>query len=118
MKDENLFDSSNNLQDIRTIKDILKLLRQLYYLSTNYIHINPQFNENFSFDNFFYSKKLNNKLLQQIQDSIIIASSSLPIWTEWLTHSYKFLYPFETRQLYFRTTSFGTSPSMTTLPAW
>ena len=42
-----------------------------------------------------YIKKLNNKLLQQIQDSILIASSSLPSWTSWLTHSYKFLYSFE-----------------------
>ncbi|CAF3339147.1 unnamed protein product [Rotaria socialis] len=110
--DENLFDSSNDPEDICTIKDILKLLRQLYYLSTNYIHTNPHFNEAFSIDNYFYSKKLNNKLLQQIQDSILIASSSLPSWTSWLIHSYKFLYPFETRQLYFRTTSFGTSRSI------
>ncbi|CAM4755870.1 unnamed protein product [Rotaria magnacalcarata] len=110
--DENLFDSSNDPEDICAIKDILKLLRQLYYLSTNYIHTNPYFNETFSIDNYFYSKKLNNKLLQQIQDSILIASSSLPSWTSWLIHSYKFLYPFETRQLYFRTTSFGTSRSI------
>ena len=106
---------SNDTTNVSTIEDILQLLRQLYYLSTTYIQINPHqyhFDENFSFDNYFHSKKLNNKLLQQIQDSIIIASSSLPKWAEWLTHSYKFLYPFETRQLYFRTTSFGTSRSI------
>ncbi|CAF3371074.1 unnamed protein product [Rotaria sp. Silwood1] len=112
LKNENLFDSSTGSQDICTIEDILKLLRQLYYLSTNYIQTNLHINENISFDNYFYSKKLNNKLLQQIQDSILIASSSLPSWTSWLIHSYKFLYPFETRQLYFRTTSFGTSRSI------
>ncbi|CAF2952123.1 unnamed protein product [Rotaria sp. Silwood2] len=112
LKDENIFNSSNDPQDICIIEDILKLLRQLYYLSTNYIQTNPHLNENFSIDNYFYSKKLNNKLLQQIQDSILIASSSLPSWTSWLIHSYKFLYPFETRQLYFRTTSFGTSRSI------
>lgn len=107
--------TSNDPKDVCTIEDILELLRQLYYLSNTYIQNNPHrfhVDENFSFDNYFYSKKLNNKLLQQIQDSIIIASSSLPTWTEWLTHSYKFLYPFETRQLYFRTTSFGTSRSI------
>lgn len=90
----------------------MKLLRQLYYLSTNYIQTNSHFPETFSIDNYFYSKKLNNKLLQQVQDSILIASSSLPSWTSWLIHSYKFLYPFETRQLYFRTTSFGTPRSI------
>ena len=110
--DENLVDSSNDLQDICSIEDILELLRQLYYLSTNYIQTNPYHNEISSLDSYFYSKKLNNKLLQQIQDSILIASSSLPSWTSWLIHSYKFLYPFETRQLYFRTTSFGTSRSI------
>ena len=104
-----LTDSSNS---ICTTDDILELLRQLYHLSTNYIQIHPHHDENFSVDSYFHSKKLNNKLLQQIQDSILIASSSLPSWTSWLTHSYKFLYPFDTRQLYFRTTSFGTSRSI------
>ncbi len=102
-------------KDVCTIEDILQLLRQLYYLSNTYIQNNPHLDnsdDNHTFENYFYSKKLNNKLLQQIQDSIIIASASLPPWTEWLTHSYKFLYPFETRQLYFRTTSFGTSRSI------
>ncbi|CAF0944585.1 unnamed protein product [Adineta steineri] len=107
--------SSIDPKDICTIEDILQLLRQLYYLINTYIQINPHpyhSDDIVSFENYFYSKKLNNKLLQQIQDSIIIASSSLPTWTEWLTHSYKFLYPCETRQLYFRTTSFGTSRSI------
>jgi E3 ubiquitin-protein ligase HECTD1 len=114
---ENLqqFSPSTDPKDVCTIEDILQLLRQLYYLSNTYIQTNPHryhSDDNLSFENYFYSKKLNNKLLQQIQDSIIIASSSLPAWTEWLTHSYKFLYPCETRQLYFRTTSFGTSRSI------
>jgi len=107
--------SSTDPKDVCAIEDILQLLRQLYYLLNTYIQSNPHqypSDENLSFENYFYSKKLNNKLLQQIQDSIIIASSSLPSWTEWLIHSYKFLYPFETRQLYFRTTSFGTSRSI------
>ena len=104
--------TSNDPKDACTIEDILQLLRQLYHLSNGYIQAHPHSDDNLSLENYFYSKKLNNKLLQQIQDSIIIASSSLPAWTEWLTHSYKFLYPFETRQLYFRTTSFGTSRSI------
>ncbi|CAF4866333.1 unnamed protein product, partial [Rotaria sp. Silwood2] len=66
----------NNPKDVCTIEDILQLLGQLYYLSNTHIQTNPHCyhsDENFSFDNYFYSKKLNNKLLQQIQDSIIIA---------------------------------------------
>jgi hypothetical protein len=107
--------TSNDPKDVCTIEDILQLLHQLYYLSHAYSQVHCQSHpsdENLSLENYFYSKKLNNKLLQQIQDSIVIASSSLPSWTEWLTQSYKFLYPFETRQLYFRTTSFGTSRSI------
>ena len=106
---------STDSKDVCAIEDILQLLRQLYHLLSSHIQSNPhQFysDEHLSFENYFYSKKFNNKLLQQIQDSIIIASASLPSWTEWLTHSYQFLYPFETRQLYFRTTSFGTSRSI------
>ncbi|CAF4448620.1 unnamed protein product, partial [Adineta steineri] len=77
--------SSIDPKDICTIEDILQLLRQLYYLINTYIQINPHpyhSDDIISFENYFYSKKLNNKLLQQIQDSIIIASSSLPTWTE------------------------------------
>ena len=104
-------ESSSN--EICSIEDILELLSQLYKLSTDYIQTHPHADEhNISIDSYFYSKKLNNKLLQQIQDSILIASSSLPSWTSWLTQSFQFLYPFETRQLYFRTTSFGTSRSI------
>ena len=72
---------STDPKDVCAIEDILQLLRQLYYLSNTYIQTNPHqyhFDENFSYENYFYSKKLNNKLLQQIQDSILIASSSLP----------------------------------------
>jgi len=97
------------------IADILELLSQLYSLLTLHIQTHPHqyhFEDSLVLENYFYSKKFNNKLLQQIQDSIVIASSSLPSWTEWLTHSYQFLYPFETRQLYFRTTSFGASRSI------
>ncbi|CAF1239989.1 unnamed protein product [Adineta ricciae] len=108
-------ESSADPKDVCTIEDILQLLRQLYHLLITHIQSNPHRyhpDDNLSFESYFYSKKLNNKLLQQIQDSIIIASASLPSWTSWLTHSYKFLYPLETRQLYFRTTSFGTSRSI------
>jgi E3 ubiquitin-protein ligase HECTD1 len=62
--------------------------------------------------NGFISEKINNKLIQQLQDPLVLASRSLPEWCRSLLHSYKFLFPFETRQLYFTTTAFGVSRSI------
>ena len=102
---------SNNSNDLSKLDDILQLLTQLYSFSRNYLQSQP-LRESINLDSYFQSKKLNNKMLKQMEDSIIIASSSFPSWSSWLTHSYRFFYPFETRQLYFRTTSFGTSRSI------
>jgi E3 ubiquitin-protein ligase HECTD1 len=57
----------------------------------------------------FTSKKITNKLLQQIQDPLVLSSGALPSWCEELNHSCPFLFPFETRQLYFNCTAFGAS---------
>ena len=102
---------SNESGDIAKIKTILALLHHLHSLSHSYIQTNSSHDPAF-LDAYFHSKKLNNKLLKQTEDSIIIASSSLPSWTPAIIHTYRFFYPIETRQLYFRTTSFGTSRSI------
>lgn len=60
----------------------------------------------------FISEKLNNKLIQQLQDPLVLGSKSLPDWCKYLVQSYKFLFPFETRKLYFITTAFGVSRSI------
>lgn len=60
-------------------------------------------------EDLFMSKKISNKLLQQIQDPLVLASNGLPKWCEDLNFASPFLFPFETRQLYFNCTSFGTS---------
>lgn len=57
----------------------------------------------------FSSKKITNKLLQQIQDPLVLSAGALPVWCEELNHSCPFLFPFETRQLYFNCTAFGAS---------
>lgn len=58
------------------------------------------------------SKKITNKLQQQIQDPLVLSSDSLPAWCEDLNQSCPFLFPFETRQLYFNCTAFGASRSI------
>jgi E3 ubiquitin-protein ligase HECTD1 len=60
-------------------------------------------------DEEFYSKKLTNKIVQQIQDPLVLASNACPEWCEQLTMWCPMLFPFETRQLYFTCTAFGAS---------
>ena len=57
----------------------------------------------------FYSTKITNKAVQQIQDPLVLASSATPDWCEQLTMWCPMLFPFETRQLYFTCTAFGAS---------
>ncbi|KAJ8975323.1 hypothetical protein NQ317_008309 [Molorchus minor] len=95
-----------------TVEDVLQLLRHIFVISTtkdadlnliDHAEISPE---------EFSCKKITNKLLQQIQDPLVLSSASLPAWCEELNHSCPFLLPFETRQLYFNCTAFGASRSI------
>lgn len=57
----------------------------------------------------FGSKKVTNKLTQQLSDPLVVAAGALPAWCEQLLTISPMLVPFETRQLYFHATAFGTS---------
>lgn len=59
----------------------------------------------------FHSKKVMNKLIQQIHDPVVLASGALPEWSHQLTTASPFLFPFEARELFFHCTAFGTSRS-------
>lgn len=52
---------------------------------------------------------MTNKLVQQIQDPLVLSSGALPSWCEHMNLSFSFLFPFETRHLYFNCTAFGPS---------
>ena len=80
--------------------EVLQLVRQLY------IHM-----EHGQADQFL-SKKITNKLVTQIQDPLVLSAASLPAWAEELTLNSPFLFPFETRQLFFHCTAFGSSRSI------
>lgn len=97
-----------------SIDDVLQLLSQLNAINDNPASINtsiPSEACELSPD-LFMSKKLTNKLQQQIQDPLVLSSNSLPTWCEHLNQSCPFLFPFETRQLYFSCTAFGASRSI------
>lgn len=99
-----------------TVEDVLQLLRHLFVItiSSDKIHHHTSLDDNdwqLSAEEFT-SKKITNKLLQQIQDPLVLSSGALPAWCEELNHSCPFLFPFETRQLYFSCTAFGASRSI------
>merc|ERR1719192_2282781 len=85
-----------------SMDEVLQLIRQLY--------INTEGGDKHSHE--FLSKKITNKLVTQIQDPLVLSSASLPTWAEELTYTSPFLFPFETRQLFFHCTAFGSSRSI------
>jgi E3 ubiquitin-protein ligase TRIP12 len=60
----------------------------------------------------FVNTKLTAKLNRQLEEPLIVASSCLPSWSEDLSRFYPFLFPFETRHLFLRSTSFGFARSL------
>ncbi|XP_062549272.1 E3 ubiquitin-protein ligase Ufd4 isoform X4 [Armigeres subalbatus] len=103
-----------------TVDDVLQLLGQLNAInrtlasspSNNDKNLIPDMESNNLNPDIFLSKKITNKLQQQIQDPLVLASGSLPKWCEDFNQNCPFLFPFETRQLYFSCTAFGASRSI------
>lgn len=83
-----------------SVDDVLQLLSQINSIDTT---LNSE---------LYMSKKVTNKLLQQIQDPLVLSSNSLPSWCEEFNQSCPFLFPFDTRQVYFNCTAFGASRSI------
>uniref|UniRef100_T1J5Y0 E3 ubiquitin-protein ligase n=1 Tax=Strigamia maritima TaxID=126957 RepID=T1J5Y0_STRMM len=98
-----------------TVDEVLQLLRVLYVLANE-----NKLKESYQEDERtfkvpmeeFVSKKITNKLVQQVQDPLVLSCNALPDWCEDFTYSCPMLFPFETRQLYFTCTAFGTSRSI------
>ncbi|XP_055588609.1 E3 ubiquitin-protein ligase Ufd4 isoform X2 [Uranotaenia lowii] len=111
---------SNNATNHCSVEDVLQLLGQLNSInqtlasspSNNDKNLIPDVASNYLNPDIFMSKKITNKLQQQIQDPLVLASGSLPKWCEDFNQSCPFLFPFETRQLYFSCTAFGASRSI------
>lgn len=114
-KSESILSSSTDQEndsvcDVEQVLQLLTIVSQIIHDTKNSAESNET-----NFDSLkkeFMSEKINNKLIQQLQDPLVLASRSLPEWCKNLLHSYKFLFPFETRQLYFQTTAFGVSRSI------
>lgn len=57
----------------------------------------------------FMNWKLTVKLNRQLEEPLLIASGTIPIWCIVLTRDYPFLFPMETRMFFLQSTSFGYS---------
>ncbi|XP_011267642.1 E3 ubiquitin-protein ligase HECTD1 isoform X4 [Camponotus floridanus] len=101
-----------------TMEDVLQLLRHVFVLSTSRDDGISLEQEDLNDTTYwlhpddFTSKKITNKIVQQIQDPLALAAGALPNWCEELARSCPFLLPFETRRLYFSCTAFGASRSI------
>ncbi|XP_060803615.1 E3 ubiquitin-protein ligase HECTD1 [Amyelois transitella] len=65
----------------------------------------------------FVSTKLTNKLHQQLQEPLTLAAAATPPWCQQLNDWCPFLFPLETRQMFFACTAFGTSRTIVWLQA-
>ncbi|XP_049867951.1 E3 ubiquitin-protein ligase Ufd4 isoform X3 [Pectinophora gossypiella] len=65
----------------------------------------------------FVSTKLTNKLHQQLQEPLALAAAATPHWCHQLNDWCPFLFPLETRQMFFACTAFGTSRTIVWLQA-
>ncbi|XP_050346752.1 E3 ubiquitin-protein ligase HECTD1 isoform X1 [Nymphalis io] len=65
----------------------------------------------------FLSTKLTNKLHHQLQDPLSLAAAATPRWCQQLIDWCPFLFPLETRQMFFACTAFGTSRTIVWLQA-
>ncbi|KAL1139403.1 hypothetical protein AAG570_006387, partial [Ranatra chinensis] len=100
-----------------TVQQVLDLLKHLYVLTQNkddilYFGNDLYENEVVMTKEDLHSKKVTNKLLQQLQDPLVLSAGALPTWCEHLTQEFPFLFPFDTRHLYFTCTAFGASRSI------
>jgi E3 ubiquitin-protein ligase HECTD1 len=95
-----------------SVDDVLQLLAQINSID-GALRVNSEVDDDHQLTNeLFMSKKITNKLLQQIQDPLVLSSNSLPSWCEDFNQSCPFLFPFDTRQVYFNCTAFGASRSI------
>lgn len=96
-----------------SVDDVLQLLAQINFIDNSIKAYHKDDDEvNHLGTDLYISKKITNKLLQQIQDPLVLSSNSLPPWCEDFNQSCPFLFPFDTRQVYFNCTAFGASRSI------
>ena len=96
-----------------SMDEVLQLLRQLYIISTQtpkasldkgpcegYMEDDRALGMH-SLTDLFTAQKITNKLVQQIQDPLVLSANAMPDWCQDLTFSCPMLFPFDTFLLFF-----------------
>ncbi|KAI5290025.1 Ubiquitin fusion degradation protein 4 [Ascosphaera aggregata] len=100
-----------SLKQNHIVASILKLLRTLHSMNSQLADIQTESNIAVRLDpealTQFINTKLTAKLNRQLEEPLIVASGCLPDWSEDLARQFPFLFPFETRHMFLRSTSFG-----------
>uniref|UniRef100_A0A2P2I0N7 E3 ubiquitin-protein ligase n=2 Tax=Hirondellea gigas TaxID=1518452 RepID=A0A2P2I0N7_9CRUS len=95
-----------------TLEQTLQLIRQLYILSTADDNKRDEKKSLSVKREEFESKKISNKLSQQINEALSLACNALPTWCDDLTYGTPMLFDFDTRMLHLTTTAFGPERSL------
>ncbi|CAG0885275.1 unnamed protein product [Cyprideis torosa] len=121
-KDSKVSGEKGGVEPGSPVEQVLRLLRRLFILTHHQSPVDmghhPSGESPSDVGSFhvpveeFQSKKLINKLQQQVQDPLVLACGALPPWCHTLTSAYQMLFPFDTRLLYFSCTAFGTARSI------
>lgn len=90
------------LEPTSPVSMILRLLRVVHNLSADANDVTGRPDEK-----LFVNNKLTAKLTRQLEETMILASGCLPEWASELPKHFSFLFPFETRYAFLRSTSFG-----------
>lgn len=105
-----------SLHEHPTTSIILRLLNILHGMNSNLDDVLDESNMNTHVKAEsaaqFVNTKLTAKLNRQLEEPLIVASKCLPSWSEDLARLYPFLFPFETRHLFLKSSSFGYARSM------
>lgn len=109
-------DMHGSLHEHPETSTILRLLNILHEMNANLDDVLDDSNEFITVNAEplaqFVNTKLTAKLNRQLEEPLIVASNTLPKWSQDLTSLYPFLFPFETRHLFLQSTSFGYHRSM------
>lgn len=103
-KDVDVFyDTPKSLGDNPQLNSSIRLLAILHHINQENGLIKPS---------EFMNVRLTSKLNRQLEDPLIVVSSILPQWVVDTVRLYPFLYAFDSRYLFVKSTSFGYSRSM------
>lgn len=103
---------SGDSSEVTKLQTLIEVLSKLNKLSCEFVNARNESESRSLLEKSFESKKLNEKMMKEIEDSMVAASSSFPRWASLIKKDLKFFFPLETRQTFFRTISFGTSRSI------